>query len=147
MWRDVFLATLNNTALRSLVGIDPGRERVPGGTTVLKFRRLFEVSKLGGGLFAKVGEVLQERDFKIGTGAVVDAPPHRRTQLDEECREGVSPRNAPDPQGSAVVFRHDEAHRRGRRGRRQGADTQRGGDRSPQARAAVKRLWGFTKLR
>jgi len=35
-------ALLDSTALRRFVGIDLGRERVPDGTTLLKFRRLLE---------------------------------------------------------------------------------------------------------
>ena len=41
-------ALLDSGALRRFVGIDLGRERVPDGTTLLKFRRLLEVNKLGG---------------------------------------------------------------------------------------------------
>ena len=66
-------ALLDSAALRGFVGIDLGRERVPDGTTLLKFRRLLEVNKLGEGLFAKVGEVLQQRGMKVGTGTIVDA--------------------------------------------------------------------------
>ena len=35
-------ALLDSTALRRFAGIDLGRERVPDGTTLLKFRRLLE---------------------------------------------------------------------------------------------------------
>jgi IS5 family transposase len=66
-------ALLDSTALRRFVGIDLGRERVPDGTTLLKFRRLLEKHKLGEALFAKVGEILQERGLKLGTGTIVDA--------------------------------------------------------------------------
>ncbi|MBL8279140.1 MAG: IS5 family transposase [Pelomonas sp.] len=68
-------ALLDSTALRRFVGIDLGRERVPDGTTLLKFRRLLEDDKrkLGAALFAKVGEVLQDKGLKIGTGTIVDA--------------------------------------------------------------------------
>ena len=66
-------ALLDSTALRQFVGIDLGRERVPDGTTLLKFRRLLETHALGEALFAKVGEVLQSRGLKIGTGTIVDA--------------------------------------------------------------------------
>ena len=52
-------ALLDSTALRRFVGIDLGRERVPDGTILLKFRRLLETHKLGEALFAKVGQVLQ----------------------------------------------------------------------------------------
>lgn len=68
-------ALLDSTALRRFVGIDLGRERVPDGTTLLKFRRLLEDDKhkLGAALFAKVGEVLQGKGLKVGTGTIVDA--------------------------------------------------------------------------
>lgn len=66
---------LDSTALRRFVGIDLGRERVPDGTTLLKFRRLLEDDrhKLGAALFAKVGEVLQSKGMKVGAGTIVDA--------------------------------------------------------------------------
>jgi IS5 family transposase len=54
-------ALLDSTALRRFVGIDLGRERVPDGTTLLKFRRLLESTSWAKQLFAKVGRVLQER--------------------------------------------------------------------------------------
>lgn len=66
-------ALLDMTSLRQFVGIDLGRERVPDGTTLLKFRRLLNENKLGEALFAKVGEVLQARGMKVGTGTIVDA--------------------------------------------------------------------------
>ncbi len=66
-------ALLDSTALRHFVGIDLGRERVPGGTTLLKFRRLLEDNDLGEKLFAAVGQVLQARGLKLGTGTIVDA--------------------------------------------------------------------------
>lgn len=46
-------ALLDSTALRRFVGIDLGRERVPDGTTLLKFRRLLEKNDLGEQLFGK----------------------------------------------------------------------------------------------
>jgi IS5 family transposase len=51
-------ALYNSASLRSFIGIDLGRDRVPDGTTLLRFRRLLEQHKLGEALFAKVGEVL-----------------------------------------------------------------------------------------
>jgi IS5 family transposase len=66
-------ALLDSTALRRFVGIDLGRERVPDGTTLLKFRRLLEKHQLGEQLFASVGQVLQARGLKVGTGTIVDA--------------------------------------------------------------------------
>ena len=66
-------ALLDSTALRRFVGIDLGRERVPDGTTLLKFRRLLEKHQLGEQLFAAVGQALQARGLKVGTGTIVDA--------------------------------------------------------------------------
>jgi IS5 family transposase len=60
-------------SLRRFVGIDLGRERVPDGTTLLKFRRLLNEHGLGKKLFAKAGEVLQGQGLKVGTGTIVDA--------------------------------------------------------------------------
>ena len=66
-------ALLDSLALRRFVGIDLGRERVPDGTTLLKFRRLLDKHELGKQLFATVGQVLQARGLKVGTGTIVDA--------------------------------------------------------------------------
>lgn len=40
-------ALLDSSALRRFVGVDLGRERVPDGTTLLKFRRLLEAHNSG----------------------------------------------------------------------------------------------------
>ena len=55
------------------MGIDLGRESVPDARTLLKFRKLLNEQKLGEALFAKVGQQLQERGFKVNTGTIVDA--------------------------------------------------------------------------
>lgn len=44
---------LDSVALRRFVGIDLGRERVPDGTTLLKFRRRLEKHEFGAALFAE----------------------------------------------------------------------------------------------
>ena len=64
---------LDSTALRRFVGINLGRERVPDGTTLLKFRRLLEKYELGAALFTQVNHTLQKRGLKIGTGTILDA--------------------------------------------------------------------------
>lgn len=66
-------ALLDSPALRRFAGIDLGCERVPDATTLLKFRRLLEKHQLGEALFAEVGQVLQARGLKVGTGTIVDA--------------------------------------------------------------------------
>ena len=54
-------ALLDSTGTAPLRGHRPGRERVPDGTTLLKFRRKLEDNGLGEQLFAAVGQVLQAR--------------------------------------------------------------------------------------
>jgi IS5 family transposase len=66
-------ALYDSASLRRFVGIDLGREPVPDATTMLKFRRLLNDNKLGEALFAKVGQELQARGFKVNTGTIVDA--------------------------------------------------------------------------
>jgi transposase, IS5 family len=66
-------ALLDSVALRRFVGIDLGCERVPDGTTLLRFRRLLELHGLGAALFAQVGQLLQDKGLKVGTGTIVDA--------------------------------------------------------------------------
>ena len=66
-------ALYDSASLRRFVGIDLGREPVPDATTMLKFRRLLNDNKLGEALFAKVGQQLQARGFKVNTGTIVDA--------------------------------------------------------------------------
>ena len=66
-------ALYDSASLRRFVGIDLGREPVPDATTLLKFRRLLNEHKLGEALFAKVGQELQARGFKVHTGTIVDA--------------------------------------------------------------------------
>ena len=66
-------ALYDSASLRRFVGIDLGREPVPDATTLLKFRRLLGANKLGEALFAKVGQELQARGFKLNTGTIVDA--------------------------------------------------------------------------
>ena len=46
---------------------------MPDATTLLKFRRLLNENKLGEALFARVGQELQARGFKVNTGTIVDA--------------------------------------------------------------------------
>lgn len=66
-------ALLGSAALCRFVDIDLGRERVPDRSTLLKFRCRLEPHKLGERLFAAVGQVLQERGLKLGSGTIVDA--------------------------------------------------------------------------
>jgi transposase, IS5 family len=66
-------ALYDSNALRQFAGIDLGREPVPDETTVCKFRHLLERNGLGQAIFARVGELLQSRGFKLNAGTIVDA--------------------------------------------------------------------------
>ena len=66
-------ALYDSVSLRLFVGIDLGREPVPDATTLLKFRKLLNAHSLGEALFAKVGQELQDRGFKVNSGTIVDA--------------------------------------------------------------------------
>ncbi len=95
-------ALYDSASLRRFVGIDPGCEAVPDATTLLKFRHLLEQHKLGEKLFAEVGRVLQGSGMRLKTGTIVDAT-IIAAELDQEPPTGTRPRNAPDPQGPAMV--------------------------------------------
>ena len=66
-------ALYDSASLRRFVGVDLGREPVPDSTTITKFRKLLNDNKLGEAVFAKVGNELQARGFKVNTGTIVDA--------------------------------------------------------------------------
>lgn len=66
-------ALYDSASLRSFFRIYLGREPVPDSTTITKFRKLLNDNKLGEALFAKVGQELQDRGFKVNTGTIVNA--------------------------------------------------------------------------
>lgn len=66
-------ALYDSLSMRSFVGIDLGRERVPDETTVLNFRHLLEAHELGKRLFEEVGRHLQDKGLKVSAGTIVDA--------------------------------------------------------------------------
>lgn len=89
------------------LGIDLDRERVPNATTLLKFCRRLETHKLGEALFAQVGEVLQARGLKVGTGTIVDATiigAPSSTKNVEKKRDALMHRTRALP-GGAVLWR------------------------------------------
>jgi len=53
--------------------IDLGREPVPDESTILQFHHLLERHHLGDALFQSIGEYLQEKRLRIGSGTIVDA--------------------------------------------------------------------------
>lgn len=105
-------ALLDSTALRRFVEIDLGRECVPDGTTLSKFRRLLARNLFGEQLFANLGEVLQGRGedwHRHDRGC----HHYQGAKFHEECGQGARARNASDEKRPAVVLRHEAAHRRG----------------------------------
>ena len=129
-------ALYDSASLRPLVGIDLGREPVPDATTMLKFRRLLNDNKLGEARFAKVGQELQTRGFKVNTGTIVDA-----TII-----------GAPSSTKNADKARDPEMHQT-RKGlvdevlKRKNRNKSRIRSRVEHVFGVVKRLWGFGKVR
>lgn len=114
-------ALLDSPALRRFVGIDLGRERVPDGTTLLKFRRLLEAHKLGEQLFATVGQTLQARGLKVGTGTIVDATiigAPSSTKNADKARDPEMHQTRKGLQGAAGARLHEPARAQRRRDRR-----------------------------
>jgi transposase, IS5 family len=63
----------DSNAMKRFARIDLGLAPVPDETTVCKFRHLLEEKHLGEQIFARVGELLQARGFKLSEGTIVDA--------------------------------------------------------------------------
>ena len=85
-------ALLDSTALRRFVGIDLGRERVPDGTTLLKFRRLLENNKLTRRIFDEINGHLAGKGLLMREGTIVDAtliaaPPSTKNKDGERDEE------------------------------------------------------------
>lgn len=59
--------------LRGFAGLDAGDSRLPGETTILRFRRLLERHDLGKTLFNEVTALLAERGLLLRSGTIVDA--------------------------------------------------------------------------
>jgi hypothetical protein len=105
-------------------------ERVPGETTILNFRHLLERHDLTQALFGRMNAYVIAR---IAGKGWVDrrCDDHRRTEFgpepDREARSG----DAPDPERSTVVFRHEAAYRCGQQDQ---VDSLHDHDRSQRAR-------------
>ncbi len=76
-------ALLDCTVLRRIVGIDLGREGVPNGTTLLKFRRLLGEPQAGRGPAGSRHEGRHWHDR--------GRHDHRRAQFDQERRQAARP--------------------------------------------------------
>jgi len=109
-------ALLDSVALWRFVRIDLGRERLPVGTTLLKFRRLLEQHEIGAALFTKVRQVLQERGMKVGTGTIVEATIIFAPSSTKNAQGGCDPRQVARPRaivpGELCRRRVDDTRRR-----------------------------------
>lgn len=129
-------ALYDSASLRRFVGIDLGREPVPDATTMLTFRRLLNDNKLGEARFAKVGQELQTRGFKVNTGTILD----------------VTIIGAPSSTKNLDKARDPEMHQT-RKGlvdevlKRKNRNKSRIRSRVEHVFGVVKRLWGFGKVR
>lgn len=65
--------TSTRAASSKFVGIDLGREPVPGETTICKFRHLLEAHELGKQLFTRIGTYLAAQGVTVRRGTIVDA--------------------------------------------------------------------------
>jgi IS5 family transposase len=66
-------ALYDSRALRRLVGIDPGREPIPDGTTICKFGYLREKHTLRNQPFHLMNQYLKENGMQLAQGTIVDA--------------------------------------------------------------------------
>lgn len=115
-------ALYDSQAMREFIGIDLGRENVPDATTLLKFRRLLEQHDLTAAILADVNAHLTERGLMMRQGVVADATIIAAPSSTKNEDGKRDPRDAPDPEGRPVAFRHEDALGRGRRA---GPDPQR----------------------
>jgi Transposase domain (DUF772) len=103
-------ALYDSLAMRDFAGIDLGREPVPDETTVCRFRHLLETHdldrQLRRGAAASDGQGT-EGGHRHDRGCY----DHQCARVDQERQEGARSRNAPDPEGQPVVFRHEGANR------------------------------------
>jgi len=158
-------ALLDSTALRCFVGIDLGTERVPDGTTLLKFRRLLEMYQTRKGqqwyLGMKMHIGVDSRTGLAHSAVVTAANVHDKHPL-PDLLHGNEQRVYGDsayasqkaPIETKAPRARDFTNQRVRRAAEQNPE-QRAKNRSKsgiRARvehvfAVVKRLWGFSKVR
>jgi len=97
-------ALLDSPALRRFVGIDLGRERVPDGTTLLKFRRLLERNALAAKIFTAIKvHLAKHEDAAHGSHRRCDD--HQPTDLDQEQQRQARSCDAPGEERQPVVLR------------------------------------------
>jgi IS5 family transposase len=58
---------------REFIGIDPGAERMPDETTLLRFRHLLEQHQLAPAMLQLINELLRSRGLMLKAGTAIDA--------------------------------------------------------------------------
>ncbi|MDP1543599.1 MAG: IS5 family transposase [Polycyclovorans sp.] len=58
---------------RAFIGIDPGSERLPDESTILRFRHLLEQHKLAPAMLQLINELLRTRGLMLKAGTAIDA--------------------------------------------------------------------------
>jgi transposase, IS5 family len=96
-------ALYDSLAMRRFVGIDLGREPVPGETTGRRFRQL-KAHDLGQRLFDEVQRHLAVKGLKVATGTIVDATIINAPSSTKNADKARS-RDASDQEGQPMVFR------------------------------------------
>ena len=129
-------ALYDSLSMRAFVGIDLGREPVPDETTILNFRHLLERHDLGKPLFDRVNEHLASRGLKVAGGTIVDATIIAAPSSTKNEAKARGPGDAPDAEGSAMVFRDEAAHRGGQQDQADPLD-----GRPPRRTCTTQRCW------
>ena len=101
-----------------------GMEDIPDETTILNLRRLLERHGLAEKMFEQLNAHLERKGLRLRSGTIpafarTDATIVSAPSSTKNRRRERDLRDAPDPQGPAVVFRDEGAHR-GRCGLRTG---------------------------
>jgi IS5 family transposase len=109
-------ALIEVPTMRRFAGINLISERIPDETTILSFRHLLGKHDLGKQIFEAVKGHLKDQGMSMKQGTIIDAT-LIAAPVPPRTRRASGIRDAPDPQGEAVVFRHEGPHRR-RQGQR-----------------------------
>lgn len=103
-------ALYDSESIRRVVGVELGDDVVPDETTLLRFRHLLERHQLSAAILRG------DPGAPGGAAAAAEGGHHRgchdhpRAQLDQERHPDPGSRDAPDPEGEAVVLRDEAPH-------------------------------------
>ncbi len=82
-------ALYDSSAMRSLAGIDLGREPAPDETTLCRFRDLLEKHAVGEKIFTELNAYLADKGVKVTGSHHRRRHHHRSALLNEERQEGA----------------------------------------------------------